>query len=190
MTASLDGLSIAESRAKSRLVRFASPIPCHQSTVITMDHSQVLPNLFVGSCPRSREDIDRLKREAGISAVVNVQTDGDLAYWEIDWPQLKAHYRDTAVEVRRVPVQDFNPDALRENLPRCVEVVDDLLKNGHTVYVHCTVGVNRSPSVVIAYLHWIEGRTLDDAVDHVIRCRACRPYVEAIKLAGCERTSP
>ncbi len=153
-----------------------------------MDHSQVLPHLFVGSCPRSPEDIDRLKSEAGISAVVNVQTDGDLDYWEIDWPQLEAHYRNVGVEVRRVSVQDFSPDALRDNLPRCVEAVDDLLKNGHTVYVHCNVGINRSPSICIAYLHWIEGRTLDDAVDQVTRCRDCDPYVEAIRLAGRDRT--
>ncbi|MHB8897870.1 MAG: dual specificity protein phosphatase family protein, partial [Thermoguttaceae bacterium] len=153
-----------------------------------MDHSQVLPNLFVGSCPRSPEDIDRLKSEVGISAVANVQTDGDLDYWEIDWPQLEAHYRNVGVEVRRVPVQDFSPDALRENLPRCVEAVDDLLRNGQTVYVHCNVGVNRSPSICIAYLHWVEGRALDDAVDHVTRCRSCDPYVEAIRLASRDRT--
>jgi len=148
-----------------------------------MDHSQVLPNLFVGSCPKSPEDIDRLKNEVGISAVVNVQTDGDLDYWEIDWPQLEAHYQNVEIEVRRVPVQDFSPEALRENLPRCVEALDDLIKGGHTVFVHCNVGVNRSPSICIAYLCWMDGRALDDAVDHVTRCRACDPYVEAIRLA-------
>lgn len=153
-----------------------------------MDQSQILPNLFVGSCPKSPQDIDRLRNEAGITAVVNVQTDGDIDYWEIDWPQLEAHYRNVGVEVRRVPVQDFSPHALQKNLPECVEAVDGLLKDGHTVYVHCNVGVNRSPSICIAYLHWIEGRTLDDAVDHVTRCRACGPYVEAIKLASRERT--
>jgi protein-tyrosine phosphatase len=121
---------------------------------------------------------------------VNLQTSGDFTYWDIEWSVLEAHYREAGVEVRWMPVQDFNPDALREGLPKCVEAVDGLVQEGHTVFVHCNVGVNRSPSVVIAYLHWIEGRTLDDAVDHVTRCRACRPYVEAIKLAGCERTSP
>ena len=152
-----------------------------------MDQSQILPNLFVGSCPKSPQDIERLRNEAGISAIVNVQIDGDIDYWEIDWPQLEAHYRNVGVKVRRVPVQDFSPHALQKHLPECVEAVDGLLKDGHTVYVHCNVGVNRSPSICIAYLHWIEGRALDDAVDHVTRCRACGPYVEAIKLASRER---
>lgn len=158
-----------------------------QSTSLAMDHSQVLPNFHVGSCPRSREDIDRLKKDAGITAVVNVQTEGDFSYWEIDWPVLEAHYREASVEVRRVPVLDFNPDALRNGLPGCVEAVGELVKDGHTVYVHCNVGVNRSPSVVIAYLHWVEGRPLDDAVDHVMRCRSCDPYLDAIRLATEDR---
>ena len=153
-----------------------------------MDQSQILSNLFVGSCPKSPEDIDQLRREAGISAVVNVQTEGDLDYWEINWTQLETHYRNAGVEVRRVPVQDFSPHALQKHLPECVEAVDGLLKDGHVVYVHCNVGVNRSPSICIAYLHWIEGRVLDDAVDHVTRCRACGPYIEAIKLASRDRT--
>ena len=167
-----------------RLPPFMLQVPRCQSTILAMNHSQVLPRLFVGSCPESPEDIDRLRREAGITAVVNLQTEGDLDHWDIDWPRLQAHYRKVGIEVRRVPVQDFDPDALRANLPRCVEAVDGLMKDGHTVYVHCNAGVNRSPSVAIAYLHWIEGRTLEDAADHLARCRSCDPYIEAIRLAS------
>lgn len=152
-----------------------------------MEVSQILPNLFVGSCPRSVDDIDRLAKEMKVSAVVNVQTDGDLDYWEIDWPSLATHYDRLGMDARRLPVQDFSPDALRENLPRCVDAVKELLAVGHTVFVHCNVGVNRSPSICIAYLHWIVGRTLDDAVEHVTQCRSCEPYLEAIRLASADR---
>ena len=140
-----------------------------------------------GSCPASTDDVDRLHSEAGITAVVNVQTDDDFTPWEINWPQLEAHYRAVGIELRRVPVEDFNPDALREGLPGCVDVVDELMKRGHTIYIHCSAGINRSPSVAIAYLHWIEGRSLDDAVMHVTTCRICNPYVEAIRLATAAR---
>lgn len=152
-----------------------------------MDHSQVLPQLFVGSCPKTSADIDRLKQEAGITAVVNLQTEGDFTWWDIDWPGLESHYREVGMEIKRVPVVDFDPESLRQNLRICVEAVDELLRSGHTVYVHCNVGVNRSPSVTIAYLHWIEKRTLDGAVDHVSQCRSCCPYVEAIRLATADR---
>jgi len=116
-----------------------------------IDFDKILPNLFVGSCPRNVEGIDRLK-ESGITAVLNVQTDEDFASWGIDWDQLADHYRHLGIEVRRVPVRDFDPDHLRERLPECVRVLDELLQSGHTVYVHCSGGINRSPTVVIAYL--------------------------------------
>ena len=151
-----------------------------------MDVSQILPNLFVGSFPRSTDDIDRLRRE-GVTAVLNAQTDDDMAYTGVNWNRMESNYREAGVEYRRAPVRDFDPDDLRRQLPRCVEVLDDLLRQGRTVYVHCNMGINRSPSIVIAYLHWILGWELEKAVDHVMKCRSCDPYLDAIGLAGEDR---
>ena len=151
-----------------------------------MDVSQILPNLFVGSFPKSTEDIDRLRRE-GVTAVLNVQTDDDMASWGLNWRRLELHFGEAGVELRRVPVRDFDPDDLRRQLPRCVEVLDELLRQGHTVYVHCNMGVNRSPSIVIAYLHWVVGWDLEKATDHVVQRRSCDPYVDVIELAGADR---
>ncbi len=89
-----------------------------------MDFDKILPQLFVGSGPIQPGDIDRLK-ETGITAVLNVQTDDDFAYWGIDWDQLARHYRKTGIEVRRVPVRDFDHDHLREQLPECGRILDD-----------------------------------------------------------------
>lgn len=152
-----------------------------------MDFDKILPQLFVGSGPIQPGDIDRLK-ETGITAVLNVQTDDDFAYWGIDWDQLARHYRKTGIEVRRVPVRDFDHDHLREQLPECGRILDELRRSGHTVYVHCSAGVNRSPSTVIAYLHWYKGMDLEEAVEFVMRCRSCDPYVDAIRLASEDRS--
>ena len=153
----------------------------------SMDLDQTSPRLFVGSCPRTNEDVDRLNHEVGITAVLNVQVEEDFVYWKIDWNLLVTHYRKLNIAVRRVPVPDFCPAALRRSLPECVEALDELLHEGHTVYVHCSAGINRSPSTVIAYLHWIERWDLDEAVAHVTKCRSCKPYVEAIRLATEDR---
>jgi len=151
-----------------------------------MNTSEILPNLFVGSYPQSPEDIDRLCR-AGITAVLNAQTDGDMAYCGVNWARLESFYRKNGIEVRRVPVTDFDKDDLRRQLPKCVEVLDDLLCQGRTAYVHCNMGINRSPSIVIAYLHWILGWDLEKAANHVMERRSCDPYLDAIKLAGEDR---
>jgi protein-tyrosine phosphatase len=153
-----------------------------------MDVSQILPNMFVGSFPKSAGDIDRLRR-GGITAVLNAQTDDDMAYWGINWHRLESYYREVGIEVRRVPVRDFDHDDLRRQLSKCVEVLDDLLRQGRTAYVHCNMGVNRSPSIVIAYLHWILRWDLEKAADHVMRCRSCDPYLDAIGLAGEDRAN-
>jgi len=151
-----------------------------------MGVSQILPNLFVGSFPTSTDDIDRLRRE-GVTAVLNVQTDDDMAHWGVNWRRLEPYYREAGVEVRRVPVRDCDKDDLRRQLPRCIEVLDDLLRQGRNVYVHCNMGINRSPSIVIAYLHWVLGWDLEKAADHVMKCRSCDPYLDAIGLAGEDR---
>ena len=119
--------------------------------------------------------------------MLNAQTDDDMTRWGINWRRLELHYREAGVELRRVPVRDFDPDHLRRQLPKGVEVLDELLRAGHTVYVHCNMGVNRSPSIVIAYLHWVLGWDLDKATDHVMRCRSCDPYVDVIRLANEDR---
>ncbi len=152
-----------------------------------MDASQILPNLLVGSYPAGPEDIDRLQREFGVTAVLSLQSDEDLAAWDVPWHRLEAHYQRTGIEVLRVPVWDFDRDDLRRKLPQCVGALDKLLRQGHTVYLHCNMGVNRSPSVAIAYLHWIQGWSLDEATAHVVRCRPCDPYVEAVRQASEDR---
>ena len=151
-----------------------------------IDVSEILPNLFVGTFPKGPVDIDRLQRE-GVTAVLNAQTDDDMAHWGINWNRMESNYREAGVEYRRVPVQDFSKDDLRQQLPKCVDVLDELLRGGRTVYVHCNMGVNRSPSIAIAYLHWVLGWDLGKATDHVMKCRSCDPYVDVIELASKDR---
>jgi protein-tyrosine phosphatase len=151
-----------------------------------MDYSQILPNLFVGSHPDDADDVEALKG-AGITAVLNLQSEDDFEYLGIGWSRLHACYFAAGIEVRRVPVQDFDDDDLRNKLPEAVQALKELLDHGHTVFVHCSAGVNRSPSTVICYLHWEQGSDLDEAVKQVRTCRNCSPVMEVIQLATRDR---
>jgi protein-tyrosine phosphatase len=151
-------------------------------STIPLNANEILPYLYVGSCTMTAEHIDQLQR-LGISAVLNLQTDDDFEYWGIDWPGLLAAYAARGIVIRRATIVDFDVDSLRDNLPACVRQLQELIEAGHTVYVHCTAGINRSPSTVIAYLHWVEGHALSEAVRYVTTRRDCEPYVQAIESA-------
>ncbi len=152
------------------------------------------PALDPETCPeghpspvcRYAADLAQLQSH-GITAVLNLQTQEDFLSWNIDWDRLEVHYRQSEIEILQVPVRDFDEDNLRRKLPKCVDALNELLNNGLVVYVHCSAGMNRSPSTIVAYLHWIEQRTLDEAMDHVMSRRACNPYREAILLASEDR---
>ncbi len=145
--------------------------------------SQVLDRVLVGSCPESVAQVNRLKRELGVTAVLNLQTDEDFDRYRLPWPALQDRYQELGIELKRVPVRDFDPDDLQQKLPDCVDALDRLLKAGHTVYVHCTAGAGRSPNTVIAYLHRVRQWDLQQAVDHVAGRHSCAPAPDLIRRA-------
>ena len=148
-----------------------------------MQLSPILKNkLVIGSCPITAGDVGQLKAE-GITAVLNLQTDEDLKPREIDWPAMTDAYRHAGIEIRRFPIADFSPQDMRRKLRAAVAVLDGLIRAGHVVYVHCNAGINRSPTVAVAYLHWVEKWDLMAAYAHLISCRPCDPYVQEIKMA-------
>lgn len=154
-----------------------------------MDFNQILPTVYVGSCPQTTYDVDRLARELGVSGVLNLQTDEDYEVLGCNWDSLARHYDSKKIEVRRVPIIDFDSHDLTLHLPEAVRALDELLGAGRFVYVHCTQGMGRAPSVVVAYLHWIVQLDLDDAADHLLHCRHCMPDVDAVYDATRRRYS-
>lgn len=145
-----------------------------------MKCDSVTEKVLVGPDLREAADFQQLI-SLKVSAILSLQTEDDLRNREVDWEEESA----TAVGLvyRNVPVTDFNPADLQRYLPECVVVLRQLLKDGHTVYVHCTAGVIRSPTVVVAYLHWCEGWELEEAVEHLRGIRNCTPNAQAIRQA-------
>lgn len=148
-----------------------------------MDYTEMLPELFVGSYPQGIGEIDRLKRETGVTAVLSLQTDDDLRHLNVDWDELTAYYAACEIELRRIPIRDGDPVDLQVNLPESVKLLDELMSAGHTVYVHCTAGSGRAPSVVVAYLVWHRNWDLDEAATYVKQRRVCSPNIDAVRRA-------
>ena len=56
-------------------------------------------------------------------------------------------------------------------LNNCVELIHETVSKGQNVYVHCLCGVNRSPTVVAAYLCKYKDMNLEQALSHISKKR-------------------
>ena len=148
----------------------------------TLTYAQILPRLYIGSHPRTIDDIERLRREAGITAVLNIHTDDDMRAVNLDFPRLEAYYKTCPIVLRRTPMVEEQVE-LRAKLHIAIQALSELLAAGHTVYLHCTAGIGRAPTVAIGYLHDCLGWDWDEAVAHVKALRQCAPHLEALRLA-------
>ena len=150
-------------------------------------YDPILPELSVGAHPGVRSEIRELKEQLGVTAVLNLQTDDDMEQLGIDWNGLLALYQGENITIRRLPIVDFDAAELRARLPAGAQALEELIRANHTVYCHCTLGVERSPSVAVAFLTWYRDWPLDKAWKHVKECRECLPNFEALWLSHEQR---
>ncbi|CAM6003270.1 unnamed protein product [Sphagnum balticum] len=130
---------------------------------IFADYNSIADNLIVGSCPKTKDDISKLSTDEHVTAILNLQRDQDFGAHNVDIGSIKAECGTLGISYDQVPIIDGCPPDLRKNLPRAVGVLDKLIKDDRKVYLHCTAGVGRSPSVAVAYYYWIEGKNLNAA---------------------------
>jgi protein-tyrosine phosphatase len=142
--------------------------------------SALLPNLLVGEYPAPR-DAAWLKAEHGVTAVLSLQDDADLASKNLEIQSLEASYRESGIRFHRVPVPDCDTDVLRARLDEIIALLRDLLASGERVYLHCNGGLNRAPTVAIGYLHVHQALPLGRARDLVKQCRPCAPYMRLLE---------
>lgn len=148
------------------------------STLICVKCGCVQPNLFVGSDPKDDADFERL-RSMKVTAILSLQSEEDVQMGGLQSRRNAAAHR--GMIFRNVPVGDLDRADLRRKLRDCVAVLDDLLKSGRIVYLHCTAGVSRSPTVAAAFLHWKLGWTLEKAITQVMTVPNCCPDAEIIR---------
>lgn len=81
----------------------------------------------------------------------------------------------------RLYVDDTQRDAylMTANLPIMVRYIDDQIRSGHDVLVHCFAGQQRSAAVVAAYLTEVKGFTLDQAIE-LIKSKKPDAFVDGV----------
>lgn len=160
-----------------------------------MHYSRILPNIWLGSCPRQLEHVTvKLKHELGVTAVMNFQTDWDIIqnssgcnyYPEPMSPEtIMKLYRDAGIAYIWIPTPDMSTEGRVRMLPQAVHLLHGLLENGHTVYIHCNAGVGRSTAAVCGFLMYIMGWSLRK-VQYFVASKRAAVYIDEEALVRAE----
>jgi protein-tyrosine phosphatase len=145
------------------------------------DYNQIIPDrLWVGAFVHP-EDAGQLRR-MGITHVVSLQSDQDLKRNGVSLKKLIKSLTEANIDFFRVPLQDFDKSELARRLPECVAAIEAALAPGWAkAYVHCTAGINRSPTAAAAYLIKTGGISARQAYEMLVEKRDCSPYLDVLE---------
>jgi len=129
--------------------------------------------IYIGPYPQSEEDF-KIIAESGIDSILNVQSDKDLIFRQINHQLQLKQAKNLGITINRYPIEDFNQEDLFEKLKGAGDLLNKLMQQGKTVYVHCTAGMSRAAATVIIYLVLYENYTVEDATNF---CKKHRPVI-------------
>jgi protein-tyrosine phosphatase len=142
--------------------------------------SAITDALLVGEYPRI-SDIEWLQTEHRISAIHNLQDDEDLRINGIDVIALRETCRRHRIKLVRTPIRDGSSDDMAARLGNALDHLKELLEGGERVYLHCNAGLNRAPTLAIGWLRAHGGMSLNEAMAHVKKRRACGPFMAVLE---------
>jgi hypothetical protein len=136
--------------------------------------------LWVGRAPRAPEEFACL-RDLGVQDVLTLQTEDEARHGGILPPLAFRIAVANGLALHRVEIPDMSPSALRVRTPRAALLLKDLRGRGRRVYVHCAIGLNRSPTIVAAYLVLSRGLEPDAACALVESLHPSVPDRDAVR---------
>lgn len=147
-----------------------------------IEFSKITPELYVGTCPRTAVDLNQI-RLMGVTGIVSLQTEEDFRNWDIDFEALEQASYKIDLPIARHPITDFDDEDLKARLPGAVDTLFRMIAVGHRLYLHCTAGQERAPTVAATYLCLHKKMTIQQAVALVRSGRECSPkqyIIEAV----------
>jgi atypical dual specificity phosphatase len=140
----------------------------------------IVDGVWVGREPRSPEEF-ALLRALGVTDVLTLIPEEEALDGGIH-PQVAFRAAmANGMALHRVGIRDFDHRSMVAGLPRAIATLADLAGRGRRVYVHCAAGMNRSPTVVAAWLARRDGLTAMEAAARVRSLHPCVPDDEALR---------
>lgn len=121
--------------------------------IIPKMESMIRKNLFIGSGANAHDPV--VIKKYRITAIVNCTK------------KIPNVFEKSGVKYMRVSVKDTWRQPISDDFGSTHDFIDQELKRGGTVMVHCMAGISRSSTIVIAYLMKSEGRSFDSVYAEV-----------------------
>ena len=134
-------------------------------------YSRVTPALYVG--PQHRANGKRALAQAGIAYILNMRSEFDDAAHNLtlDDPNGSSP-ADARASYCHLPTPDDAAPSMA-HLAQGIAFIESAIGSGGKVYIHCSAGVGRAPTMAAAYLIR-RGYDVDEALDLI---RSARPFI-------------
>lgn len=136
-------------------------------------YSRVTPALYVG--PQHRANGKRALAQAGIAYILNMRSEfDDDAHGLTLTPDTPpgSSPADVRASYCHLPTPDDEAPSMA-HLAQGIAFIESALDSGGKVYIHCSAGVGRAPTMAAAYLIR-RGYSIDAALDLI---RSARPFI-------------
>jgi len=142
--------------------------------------SEIGEYLLIGEYPRE-DDIVWLKNHHGITAILSLQDAEDLKLHGLSAAVIETACRENGLRYVRTPIPDSGADAMALHLQTALDALRNLIEARNRVFLHCNAGMNRAPTLAIAFLRAARGMSLDEALAHVKQRHICGPYMTILE---------
>lgn len=143
----------------------------------TLNWGFVRDDIIIGSCPKTPDHLDQIASETNAQAILSLQSDDCRTTHGIVLTEMASQAARIGIAFRNTPMRDFDAVDQRTQLPVAMSALQDLLASGNRTYVHCTAGINRAPLTVLAYLTFVEGMDIGQAMAMITYARPeAAPY--------------
>ncbi|XP_054277743.1 dual specificity protein phosphatase 3 isoform X2 [Macrosteles quadrilineatus] len=141
----------------------------HERYQIGLDCDEVYPNIYIGDAGSAKNKQYLMK--LGITHVVNT-AEGKL-FGMVDTDQ--EFYKNTTIKYLGFSIMDLPVSNISQHFFEVADFIEQAIKEGGKVLVHCLMGMSRSSTCVLAYLMIKEGLSAGEAVRQVRQHRDIRP---------------
>ena len=130
-----------------------------------LKYSRVTDSIYVG--PQHRANGKRALEHAGITHIINMRSEFDDESYGLTLGD------DRSDNYCYLPTIDDDPISA-EHIERGIAFIDSAIEGGGKVYIHCSAGVGRAPSMAAAFLI-SRGYSTEEALGLI---RQARPFIK------------